>query len=65
MGDENSTEVRVKFGDGANQHVSVATAEDILREFRRDQPVRFGQALARSLVGSDAVKARANARRGS
>ncbi len=64
MSDENGTaEVRIKFGDGVNQHVSAATAEDILREFRREQPVRFGQALARSLVGPDSVKARANARK--
>ena len=65
MSDETTaTEPRIRFGDGANQHVPPAIAEDILRAYRQRDPVRFGEDLSRSLVGPDAVRVR-KARNGS
>lgn len=60
---DTDTDVRVKFGSRPNQTLPLATAEAVLTELRNRFPVPFGEALARDLVGPDAVKAKRNAAR--
>ena len=60
LDDRQAADVRVKFGPRPNQTLPLATAEAVLTELRDRFPIQFGEALARDLVGPDAVKARRN-----